>query len=46
MMDMIVKGATVDAAVIVGTLVYKLLYELLPEKYRGQNAESLWGRSI
>jgi GNAT superfamily N-acetyltransferase len=39
--DIIVKKATVDNAVIVGTLVYKLLYELLPEKYRRANSESV-----
>ena len=40
MIDIIVKKATVDNAVIVGTLVYKLLNELLPDKYRGENSES------
>jgi GNAT superfamily N-acetyltransferase len=38
--DIIEKKATVDDAVIVGTLVYKLLYELLPDKYREENSES------
>ena len=41
MINITIKRATVDDAFTVGTLVYRLLYELLPEKYSGQNAESL-----
>lgn len=39
MIDITVKRAKVDDAVRVGTLVYQLLDELLPEKYGGQNPE-------
>ncbi len=40
MIDVYVKRATIDDALIVGALVCQLLCELLPEKYSGQTPES------
>ena len=40
MIDIYVKRATIDDALTVGTLVYRLLYELLPDKYSGEEPES------